>query len=299
MKQSAVTWTALKMYQNINKEDAPVRILTDGKVFFDYGPVSMVLMAKKDGKMIPDLCVDSFPVVEKILGELSRDLPFLRLYPGTADAASLGGGQPLSKLGKKMYQAVLAVEEPTLTPMATVAGAVSDTVADWIYERGADLVVANNGGDIAVRMKEDQKIRMGIVSDIGNGKIDEVIEIRGTDGIGGVCTSGLGGRSLTRGIANSVTVFSRRCIQADACATHIANCSYIESERVLTALAGEEDPGSDIADLTIVKAVGNLTEEEIARGLAQVEKETIRQHKKGNLLKLAADIQGRKYRFQI
>lgn len=287
------------MYQNINKNDTPVRILSDGKVFFDYGPVSMVLMAKKDGVMMPDLCVDSFPLVENILGELSRDLPILRLYPGIAGDKNYGAVQQLSELGKKMYQAVLAVDEPTLTPMATVAGAVSDTVADWIYDRGADLVVANNGGDIAVRMKENQKIRMGIVSDIKNGKIDEVIEIRGTDGIGGVCTSGLGGRSLTRGIANSVTVFSSRCIQADACATHIANCSYIESERVLTVLAGEEDPGSDIADQTIVKAVGSLTEEEIARGLAQIEKETFRQYQKGNLMKLAADIQGRKYRFQI
>lgn len=280
------------MSPNTNNPDA-IRVLEDGRVFFDYGPVSMVLMAKKEGKMLPQLCIDSFSIVEKLLAELAGDLPRLRQYPGliTEDG--------LSPVGKQMYRTVLSVEEPTLTPMATVAGAVSDTVADWIFSRGAELAVVNNGGDIALRLKEGQSLKMGIVSDLASGRMDDIIEIHASDGIGGVCTSGLGGRSLTRGIANSVTVFAKRCIQADACATHIANCSYIDSEQVLTVPAGQEDPGSDIADLTIVKAVGHLTENEIAKGLSQIEAETQRQFRKGNLLKLAADIRGHKYRFGV
>lgn len=41
---------------------------------------------------------------------------------------------------------------------------------------------------------------MGILPDL-NGAISQVVTIRAEDGIGGVCTSGLGGRSFTRGIA--------------------------------------------------------------------------------------------------
>ena len=123
-----------------------------------------------------------------------------------------------------MAESVLATGEPTLTPMAAVAGTVADAMADWLFARGADLVAVNNGGDVALRLGEGRSIRMGILPDL-NGRVTEIVEIRAEDGIGGVCTSGLGGRSLTRGIAGGVTVFSRRCALADACATHIANCS--------------------------------------------------------------------------
>lgn len=270
-----------------------IKILEDGKVFFDYGPVSMVLFAKKNNDMMTQLCVDSFQIVEETLAFLSGNLPYLKKYPKDIADIKLNG------ISERMRRAVVDVGEPTLTPMATVAGAMSDVVADWIFGQGADIVVANNGGDIAIRLKETQSIRMGIVSELASGSVDEVVEIKGTDGIGGVCTSGIGGRSLTRGIANSVTVFSDRCIKADACATHIANCSYVPSGNVLTVRAGEEDPDSDIADLTIVKAVGELTEQEIMLGLGQIEKETLRQYKKKNIIKLAADIKGHKYRFGI
>ena len=126
----------------------------------------------------------------------------------------------------------------------------------------------------------------------------EIVEIRAEDGIGGVCTSGLGGRSLTRGIAGGVTVFSRRCALADACATHIANCSYIESPRVHTCLAGEIEPESDIASLRIVTAVEPLLQEEKRRGLMQVYEETERQWKNGNLVRVYADIQGERLTFE-
>lgn len=113
-----------------------------------------------------------------------------------------------------------------------------------------------------------------------------------------MCTSGLGGRSLTRGIAGGVTVFSRRCALADACATHIANCSYIESPRVHTCLAGEIEPESDIASLRIVTAVEPLLPEEKKRGLMQVYEETERQWKNGNLVRVYADIQGERLTFE-
>ena len=262
--------------------DEAFRILDDGRVFFDYGPASMVVTARRGDEDLSDLAASAFPFLRDSLSEIAEALPILRQLTG---------------LPRVMAESVLATGEPTLTPMAAVAGTVADAMADWLFARGADLVAVNNGGDVALRLGEGRSIRMGILPDL-NGRVTEIVEIRAEDGIGGVCTSGLGGRSLTRGIAGGVTVFSRRCALADACATHIANCSYIESPRVHTCLAGEIEPESDIASLRIVTAVGPLLPEEKKRGLMQVYKETERQWRNGNLVRVYADIQGERLTFE-
>ena len=259
--------------------------LPDGRVFVDYGPTSMVITARRQGAPAVDLAKAAFPLIQDALGEIAGALPILRQYPGEGDFSQLEG------LPRVMAEAVLATGEKTLTPMAAVAGTVADAVADWIFAQGAEFVAVNNGGDVALRLEPGQQMRMGILPDL-NGSISQVVTLRAEDGIGGVCTSGLGGRSLTRGIANSVTVFSHRCALADACATHIANCSYIDSPRVHTCLAGELEPESDIAALRIVRQVEALEEREIRQGLEQVHQEALRQLERGNLVSAAADIQG-------
>jgi hypothetical protein len=267
--------------------DEYLRTLDDGRVFVDYGPASMVITARREGEPLVELARGAFPLIRDSLAEIAGALPVLRRYPGEADYSSLTG------LPRVMAEAVLATGEPTLTPMAAVAGTVADAVADWLFARGADVVAVNNGGDVALRLGPGQSIRMGILPDLA-GSVTEVVEIRAEDGIGGVCTSGLGGRSLTRGVASSVTVFSTRCALADACATHIANCSYVDSPRVHTCRAGELEPESDIAELTVVRSVDLLTEEEIALSLSRVRAEAERQRQRGSLLLAAADVQGRR-----
>ena len=259
--------------------------LEDGRVFVDYGPASMVITARKGGEALSELARSAFPLIRDSLAEIADSLPTLRQYPKDADFSRLTG------LARIMADSVLSTGEPTLTPMAAVAGTMADAVADWLFARGADFVAVNNGGDIALRLGEGQQLRMGILHDL-NGAVTQIVTLRAEDGIGGVCTSGLGGRSLTRGIASSVTVFSRRCAVADACATHLANCSYIPSPRVHTCRADELDPESDIADLTVVCAVDALEEAEKLRALEQVRIETVRQFERGNLFFAAADIQG-------
>lgn len=262
-----------------------VHTLPDGRVFVDYGPASMVITARRQDSPLPELAEAAFPMIEVALAEISRALPVLR--------RPVKNCSRLEGLPRVMAEAALAAGEETLTPMAAVAGTVADAVADWIFARGADLVAVNNGGDVAVRLGSGQELRMGILPELEGG-ISQVIVLRAEDGVGGVCTSGLGGRSLTRGIASAVTVFSRRCAIADACATHIANCSYVASPRVHTCLAGEVEPESDIAGLEIVRWADPLEEGEIRQGLEQVRREALRQLERGNLLFAAADIQGRR-----
>jgi len=263
-----------------------VHVLPDGRVFVDYGPTSMVITARRQGTPLVELAEAAFPLIRDGLEEIAQALPILRQYTKAGDFSQLEG------LPRIMAEAVLAVGEETLTPMAAVAGTVADVVADWLFAHGADQVAVNNGGDVALRLGPGQQMRMGILPELDSG-ISQVITLRSEDGIGGVCTSGLGGRSLTRGIANSVTVFARRCALADACATHIANCSYVSSPRVQTCLAGELDPESDIAALRVVRDVEALEETEIQQGLEQIRAEARRQLDRGNLTYVAADIQTR------
>lgn len=266
-------------------ENDTMRVLSPGKVFIDYGPVSMVLMAFQGEEPLTGLCQSAFAIVDAALREITQSLPYLRLPPLQIPADTLTG------LPLKMLEAVLAVGEPTLTPMATVAGAVSDAVADWLFEQGASRVIVNNGGDIALRLLPGEKVRVGILSNLAKGEIDTIVPIISEQGIGGIATSGLGGRSFTRGIANAVSVFSSRCILADALATHLANRTLIPSAQIKMAKAGSIDPLSDIAELDIVTEVGSLTDAEVAASLRNLLEEAQRQYSKKLFLGMRANVQ--------
>jgi ApbE superfamily uncharacterized protein (UPF0280 family) len=85
----------------------------------------------------------------------------------------------------------------------------------------------------------------------------------------GVATSGLGGRSLTRGIASAATVIARTASLADAAATAVANASFLEDAQVWRRPAEEIDPYTDIPGLDITVKVGPLTEEKKSRALSK------------------------------
>lgn len=267
------------------KDDA-VRILASGQVFYDYGPVSMVVSAKRGGMDDTELCRSAFPVIEACLGELHDSLEELRRYPPEVEPERLSGTALV------MARAVLATGDPYLTPMAAVAGSLSDAVADYLQAQGAEKAVANNGGDAAVRLGEGESLSLGVVYDIRGTGVDQVVCLTSAKGIGGVATSGLGGRSLTTGIASGVTAFSKRCADADALATLLADRSYIDSPAVHTQMAGTLDPDSDIADLQVVTGLKPLSDEEKARALEQVMAEAELQFRSGNLLACIATVQG-------
>ena len=198
----------------------------------------------------------------------------------------------LSGIPANMLRAVLAVDEPTLTPMAAVAGATADAVADFLQENGAEIAISNNGGDVALRLSPGRTVRLRTVRNLTTGETSEPVLLRAEQGIGGICTSGLGGRSFTRGVADSLTVFAGRAALADALATHLANCSYIDSPRVAATLAGNLDPQSDIAALRVVTAVDTLLPEELLQSREQVLREAGRQRTAGNRFRAEANIQG-------
>ena len=282
-----VIWIRFGIFLNTKiMTDHIFEILNDGRVYVDYGPVSMVMMASKNGVVQTELCSEAALIIPDLLAEISKKRHYLSQYPETIDTSCLTG------LPLRMVQSVKQINEPTLTPIASVAGTLSDALADWLYDRSADKVIVNNGGDIAIRLGENQSVKIGILPNVEISKLENTVTIRAEDGVGGVCTSGLGGRSFTRGIANAVTVFSKRCCIADACATHLANVSYVHSAEVITELAGNLLPDSDIADLEVVTQVGKLTPEEVSQSLVQIKQESMRQHELGNLIAVYADVGG-------
>lgn len=265
-----------------------MKVLRPGQVFFDYGPVSMVVTASKSESDDTKLCFSAFSVIDHCLRELRPTLPILRCYPPNVDASKLSG------IAAGMADAVLKTKDPWLTPMAAVAGSISDAVADFLQEKGALKATANNGGDIALRLSPGETLKLGVLYDMSKpGGVNQVIRLTHEHGIGGVATSGLGGRGLTMGIASGVTTFSPRCADADALATLLANRSRIDSPAVKSCLARTLDPDSDIADLPVVLSVGELTSAEKNRALEQVLAEAEIQYRKGTLLACIATVQER------
>ena len=268
-------------------DDEVMRELAPGQVFFDYGPVSMVVSAIKGGAGDSDLCRSAFGIIDGCLRELRPVLEILRRYPGRVNPDELRG------LPEVMARAVIATGDAWLTPMAAVAGSISDTVADYLCSQGAEKVTANNGGDIAVRLAPGQSLTLGVVCDLSKGSVDRAVRLTHESAVGGVATSGLGGRSLTTGIASGVTAFAGRCAQADALATLLADRSYIDSPAVHTVLAAELDSDSDIADQRVVVGVDRLTEDEREQALGQILAEAEKQYGKGGLMACIATVQGK------
>jgi hypothetical protein len=91
-------------------------------------------------------------------------------------------------------------------------------------------------------------------------------------GIGGVCTSGLGGRSLTLGIASAAVALSPSASLADGAATLLGNVTYIDSPKVKRMLAESIYPDTDVRGLMVVTEVEPLSDEEIEKALSLGEK---------------------------
>jgi ApbE superfamily uncharacterized protein (UPF0280 family) len=165
-----------------------------------------------------------------------------------------------------MIEAVKVIDESSLTPMAAVAGSVSDALKQFLKSEGLDLVSVNNGGDISIFNKKGRSLKIDI-GDIHTGKSSPyMLNIKQFTDYG-LATSGFGGRSFTLGLADSVTVIAATGAIADAAATFICNCTNTESEQVTRKKASEIDPLTDIPDDNVTVKIGQLYERDILKAL--------------------------------
>jgi ApbE superfamily uncharacterized protein (UPF0280 family) len=235
-------------------------------VIAECGPMRLIIRAWKKGKpqihLAHGAAEQSFMYLERIArhrSELSRPIPVIKTPPPDTLAIA-------------MVQSANAVGDGDLTPMAAVAGAIADAVADWLFERGMTKVIVDNGGDISIRLLENDTVTVGIRSDVNDRQISHIVCLDAGQLTYGVTTSGVGGRSFTRGIASAVTVLAATASVADAASTAIANACFVEDSRILQLPAENIDPNSDLGGTRVTIEVGPLSSEKKLKAIKNARK---------------------------
>jgi ApbE superfamily uncharacterized protein (UPF0280 family) len=230
-------------------------------MFIEIGPATLVIAGTKENEVCQFDRVAVEGLVRQLLAEIRDSMPVLRQK---AFRIKKTGGLP--EVGRRMVDAVRCVDEGSLTPMAAVAGALSDMVKEFLLGGNPDLLSVNNGGDVSVFNREETEMRIGI-GDISSGRpTPYVLLIQGMASYG-VATSGFGGRSFTTGLADVATVVAESGAIADAAATFICNETFVEAPEVVRQRAGELDPLTDIPDELVTVCVGNLNAWHVKRAL--------------------------------
>lgn len=107
-------------------------------------------------------------------------------------------------------------------PMAAVAGAIAESVGGFLASSGCRDVVAENGGDIYLKLEEEKTVGLHA----GNSPFSDKLafKIKPSETPLGVCTSAANvGHSISLGEADAVTCFADSAPLADAAATAVAN----------------------------------------------------------------------------
>lgn len=204
----------------------------------------------------------------KILEQLAAFITVIRRKSVTL---KLESGYP--EVVREMVLATQAVKDPDFTPLAAVAGTTADMVADYLLKTDATKIVVNNGGDISIRLREREEIKVGLCMDLASREIDYALPVENDCGI---CTSGIGGRSFTLGVANAVIVLAERASVADAAATYLGNKTTLDSPNIEKDWAERIYPDTDIPGKKVTVAVGTLSEIEIQQALESGQKEALR-----------------------
>jgi len=226
-----------------------IQSLDGGRILAECGPMRLVIEAWVGRVPQRQLCIQGAKLLERIARQRRLLSRRYREVPDDLD----------DFLAVKMIRSAVAVDED-LTPMAAVAGTIADGVAGFLYRRGMTRVIVNNGGDIAIRTGPGESVNVGIRPDLTHSTITDVIALGDERSSWGVATSGLEGRSLTRGVASAVTIVAGSASMADAAATSVANASYVADESVVQKPAEELDPGTDIPGIPVTVKAGPFTE---------------------------------------
>jgi len=243
-----------------------IAALLDGgrRLHLQHGPIDLIVGAEgRDAAARSHAFAAAARCFDGLLEALVAELPLLRAQVAPDTPA------PRGPVAARMLAAVRAHSADTfVTPMAAVAGAVADEVLAAMTARvPLSRAYVNNGGDIALHLTGAGRFTaaMAGLDGAGLGRI----AIGAGDGIGGMATSGAGGRSLSLGIADSVTALGASAAAADAAATLIANAvdlpGHPGSRR---APARDLDPDSDLGRRPAVVGVPALGASEVDRALA-------------------------------
>jgi ApbE superfamily uncharacterized protein (UPF0280 family) len=239
--------------------------LAGDRLHLQHGPIDLVIKAWGATAAVKEAYHAAIARFRTVLPELAGELSELRKPMSERPVVE-------TPVGLRMINACRPHQGVFLTPMAAVAGSVADEILEVLTEAAPlDRAFVNNGGDIAVFLTEGETLDVAMAADFSRGSVPELngqVSLRHGDGIGGIATSGARGRSFSLGIADSVTVLARDAASADACASLIANAVDLDHPAIVRRPARALDPDSDLGDLAVTVAVGDLSADEIRQALA-------------------------------
>lgn len=230
------------------------QLVAPGKVLVSYGPVELSIVAYKDGKGVDDLALRGAEMIPQLLKKIS---PHKERLKKSYSQIEVKEDDP--EIIKKMCHSVAAFEAPSFTPMVAVASSMAGMVADEILAAGASKVIINNGGDIAIRLRPGEVSKVGLAPSVFEQDPSHYIMVTEETEIKGICTSGFGGRSFTKGIASAAIAFSHDNGLADVAATLIGNNTFSPSAQIKQEFAEEIYPDTDLVGHKVTTSVGDLS----------------------------------------
>jgi ApbE superfamily uncharacterized protein (UPF0280 family) len=231
-----------------------ITLLDEETILAECGPMRLAICAWQNSRPQIALCQQAAQASFAFLETVAKDKAVLSNFVGNIRS------MPENVLAQQMIESVRAIGDMDLTPMAAVAGTIADAVADWLFARGSTKVVVDNGGDIALRLAEGETANVGIRPQINCFDISHIARLDNRCSSWGVTTSGVGGRSFTRGIASAVTVIAENASIADAASTAIANACFVSDPNIQQVLAEQIDPFTDLSGKAVTVRVGKLTQ---------------------------------------
>lgn len=128
-------------------------------------------------------------------------------------------------------------------PFAAVAGSISQIAKDSAVEAGAENILVDNGGDMAIDGNREFKVGIFAGQSTASGRFSFSVEK--VDSPVGICTSsGTVGHSLSFGESDAVVVVSEKASMSDAAATSIGNA--VRGEDVESSVKKGLDRADDI-----------------------------------------------------
>lgn len=254
----------------------------NGRLHLQHGPIDLVIGVDDGGvarmgeaERRARAFAAGIARFQTILDELVSELPLLRA-PAEPD-----GPMPSGAVAQRMVAAVRPfAADHFITPMAAVAGTVADEIlAAMLVAFDKDdrphRAYVNNGGDIAAHLDGDAEFHVRMAREDGTSLGD--FALHASNPTRGIATSGRGGRSLSMGIADSVTVLAANAAAADAAVTLIANAVDLPGHAAISrARAIDIIDDSDLGERLVVTGCGPLTDAEIdmalSCGLARAER---------------------------
>jgi len=269
---------------------AQMRLLPDGRrLHLHDGPIDLIVEAFGELNAVERAYGAARARFETVLDELCGELPFLR-QRCTPDSL-----WPRGSIARRMMAAALPYAgQCFITPMAAVAGAVAEEILSaMVAAAQLSRAYVNDGGDIALHLTESEKFVVGMIerpdrpSLFGTTILTSAIPVRG------IATSGWRGRSFSLGIADAVTVLAHRAAAADAAATIIANAVDLPGHPAVVRISAcELAPDSDLRDLLVTQAVGDLNAADVNEALAAGERTALRLLKIGLIHAAALHLRG-------